>query len=127
MIQRRTSLTVADNSGALQMTVTHLYGASKRKFVSLGDIVQCVVKKANPTGMVKDDELVKAVIVRVRKEHRRPDGSYIRFDDNAGVLIDNPKDKKDKNPRGTRVFGPVARELKDRGFNKIVSMAEEVY
>lgn len=124
MIQRRTSLTVADNSGALQMTVTHLYGASKRKFVSLGGIVQCVVKKANSTSIVKDDELVKVVIVRTRKEHRRSDGSYIRFDDNAGVLIDNPKDK---NPRGTRVFGPVARELKDRGFNKIVSMAEEVY
>lgn len=124
MIQRRTSLTVADNCGAQVMTVIHIYGASKRKFASLGDIVQCVVKKADPNGIVKDDELIKVVIVRTHKEYRRSDGSYIRFDDNAGVVIDNPDDK---NPRGTRVFGPVARELKDRGFNKIVSMAPEVY
>lgn len=124
MIQRRTSLTVADNSGAEGMTVIHIYGASKRKFAGLGDIVQCVVKKADPTATVKDDELVKVVVVRTRKEHRRSDGSYIRFDDNAGVLIDNPQDK---NPRGSRVFGPVARELKDKGFDKIVSMASEVY
>lgn len=124
MIQRRTSLTVADNSGVQEMTVIHIYGASKRKFASLGDVVQCVVKKADPKGLVKDDELVKVVIARTHKEYHRPDGSYIRFDDNAGVLIDNPKDK---NPRGTRIFGPVARELKDRGFDKIVSMATEVY
>ncbi len=124
MIQRRTALTPADNSGASLMTVTHIYGSSKRKFASLGDIVQCVVKKADPNGIVKDDELVKCVIVRTRKEFHRPDGSYIRFDDNAAVVIDNPDDK---NPRGTRVFGPVARELKDRGFDKIVSMAPEVY
>jgi len=106
------------------MTVIHIYGASKRKFASLGDVVQCVVKRADPQGTVKDDEMVKVVIVRVHKEYRRHDGSYIRFDDNAGVIIDNPKDK---NPRGTRVFGPIARELKDRGFDKIVSMAAEVY
>lgn len=106
------------------MSVVHIYGASKRKFATVGDIVQCVVKKASPTGIVKDDELVRVVIVRTRKEHRRRDGSYIRFDDNAGVIIDNPKDKT---PRGTRVFGPIARELKDRGYYKIVSMAEEVY
>ena len=124
MIQRRTSLIVADNSGAQIMTVIHIYGASKRKFASLGDVVQCVVKRADPQGTVKDDEMVKVVIVRVHKEYRRHDGSYIRFDDNAGVIIDNPKDK---NPRGTRVFGPIARELKDRGFDKIVSMAAEVY
>lgn len=124
MIQRRTSLTVADNSGVQVMTVTHIYGASKQKFARLGDVVQCVVKKADPTGIVKDDELVKVVIVRTRKEFRRPDGSYIRFDDNAGVVIDNPDDK---NPRGTRVFGPIAREVKDRGFDKIASMAAEVY
>jgi large subunit ribosomal protein L14 len=124
MVQRRTSLTVADNSGAQVMTITHIYGSSKRDFASLGDIVQCVVKKADPTGIVKDDELVKVVITRTRKEYRRSDGSYIRFDDNAGVVIDNPKDK---NPRGTRIFGPVARELKEKGFDKIVSMAEEVY
>ncbi len=106
------------------MQVIHIYGASKQKFASLGDIVQCVVKKADPNGIVKDDEMVKVVIVRTHKEYGRPDGSYIRFDDNAGVVIDNPKDK---NPRGTRVFGPVARELKERGFDKIVSMAEEVF
>lgn len=124
MIQRRTSLIVADNSGAQEMTVIHIYGASKRKFATLGDIVQCVVRRAIPNGVVKDDELVKVVLVRVHKEYRRSDGSYIRFDDNAGVIIDNPDDK---NPRGTRIFGPVARELKDRGFDKIVSLAPEVY
>lgn len=124
MIQRRTKLTVADNSGAQEMTVIHIYGASKRKFASLGDIVQCVVKKADPQGIVKDDELVKVVVARVHKEFRRLDGSYIRFDDNAGVVIDNPQDK---NPRGSRIFGPIARELKDRGFDKIISMAPEVY
>ncbi len=124
MIQRRTSLTVADNSGARAMVVIHIYGSSKRKFAGLGDIVQCVVRKADPVGLVKEDELVKVVIARVHKEHGRPDGSYIRFDDNAGVIIDNPDDK---NPRGTRIFGPVARELKEKGFHKIVSMASEVF
>ena len=124
MIQRRTKLIPADNSGAQRMVVIHIYGASKRKFASLGDIVQCVVKKADPQGTVKDDEMVKVVIARTHKEFHRSDGSYIRFDDNAGVVIDN---KDDKNPRGTRIFGPVARELKERGFNKIVSMAGEVY
>lgn len=106
------------------MSVTHIYGDSKRKFAYIGDIVQCVVRRANPLGTVKDDELVKVVVVRTRKERRRADGSYIRFDDNAGVVIDNPDDK---NPRGTRVFGPVARELKEKGFDKIVSLAPEVY
>lgn len=124
MVQRRTKLIVADNSGVQLMSIIHIYGASKQKFARLGDIVQCVVKKADPQGLVKDDELVKVVIVRTHKEHQRPDGSYIRFDDNAGVLIDNDKDK---NPRGTRVFGPVARELKEKGFDKIVSMAAEVW
>lgn len=124
MIQRKTKLTVADNSGAQEMTVIHIYGSSKRAFAGLGDIVGCVVRKADPTGIVKDDELVKVVIARTRKEHRRSDGSYIRFDDNAGVIIDTALDK---NPRGTRVFGPVARELKEKGFDKIVSMAAEVY
>lgn len=124
MIQRRTRLTVADNSGAQVMTVIHIYGSSKRPFAGLGDIVQCVVKKADPVGTVKDDELVKVVIARTHKEQGRSDGSYIRFDDNAGVIIDSAEDK---NPRGTRVFGPVARELKEKGFDKIVSMAEEVY
>lgn len=106
------------------MSIIHIYGASKQKFAGLGDIVQCIVRKADPTGLVKDDEMVKVVIVRTHKEHKRADGSYIRFDDNAGVLIDN---ENDKNPRGTRVFGPVARELKEKGFDKIVSMAPEVY
>ena len=95
-----------------------------RSLHDFGDIVQCVVRKADPQGIVKDDELVKVVIVRTHKEYKRADGSYIRFDDNAGVLIDNDKDK---NPRGTRVFGPVARELKEKGFDKIVVMAPEVF
>ncbi len=124
MIQRRTSLVAADNSGVQRMIVIHVYGASKQKVAKLGDVVQCVVKKADPQGAVKDDELIKVVIVRTKKEFRRPDGSYIRFDDNAGIVIDNAKDK---NPRGTRVFGPVARELKENGFDKIVSMAAEVW
>lgn len=124
MIQHKTSLTVADNSGAKHMTVIHIYGASKQKFASIGDVVQCIVTKADPNGIVKNDEMVKVVVVRTHKEFRRADGSYIRFDDNAGVIIDN---KVDKNPRGTRVFGPVARDLKDRGFDKVVSMAPEVY
>ncbi len=106
------------------MTVIHIYGASKQKFARIGDIVQCIVTKADPNGIVKDDEMVKVVVVRTHKEFRRADGSYIRFDDNAGVIIDN---KVDKNPRGTRVFGPVARDLKERGFDKVVSMAPEVY
>lgn len=124
MIQRRSKLTVADNSGAQEMVVTHIYGASKKTVAKLGDIVQCVVKRADPQGAVKDDELIYVVVVRTRKEYHCKDGSYIRFDDNAGVVIDNPKDK---NPRGTRVFGPVARELKERGFDKIISLAAEVY
>jgi large subunit ribosomal protein L14 len=122
MIQRRTKLVVADNSGVNTMTVIHIYGSSKRRFATLGDIVQCVVKTADPQGLVKDDELVKVVIVRTRKEFGRHDGSYIRFDDNAGVVID-----EDGNPRGTRIFGPVAREVKERGFDKIASMAMEMY
>jgi large subunit ribosomal protein L14 len=124
MIQRRTSLKVADNSGALEMVVIHIYGSSKRTIATLGDVVQCIVKRADPLGIVKDDEMVIVVIVRVRKEYHRADGSYIRFDENAGVVIDNAKDK---NPRGTRVFGPIARELKEKGFDKIASLAEEVY
>lgn len=124
MIQRRTALVPADNSGAQEMVVIHIYGASKQRFAHLGDVVQCVVRKADPTGIVKDDEMVKVVITRTRKEYHRADGSYIRFDDNAGVVIDNADDK---NPKGSRVFGPVARELKEKGFDKIVSMAPEVY
>lgn len=124
MVQRRTHIKVADNSGVQEMVITHIFGAWKKLTADIGDVVQCVVKKADPLGLVKDDELVTVVIVRTRKEYRRVDGSYIRFDDNAGVVIDNAKDK---NPRGTRVFGPIAREIKEKGFDKIASLAEEVY
>ncbi|HCM38008.1 MAG: 50S ribosomal protein L14 [Candidatus Gottesmanbacteria bacterium GW2011_GWB1_43_11] len=124
MIQIRSQLNVADNTGAHIISVIQTYGGSKRKFGYLGEVINAVVKKADPIGMVKQHEMVKAVIVRTRKEFRRKDGSYIRFDDNAAVIIDTIKDK---NPRGTRIFGPIARELKDFGFSKVVSMAEEVY
>lgn len=123
MIQHRTMLKVADNSGARILQVIHIFGGSKKKFGYLGDVLNCVVKEAIPTGQVKESEIVKVVLVRSRKEYRRQDGSYVRFSDNAGVLIDNPKDK---NPRGTRIFGPIAREVKDKGFAKIASMAIEV-
>lgn len=123
MIQHRTILKVADNSGAKSLMVIHIFGGSKRKFGYIGDILNCVVKEASPIGQVKDGEIVKVVVVRTRKEFKRPDGSYIRFSDNAGVVIDNPKDK---NPRGTRIFGPIAREIRDKGFMKIASMAAEV-
>lgn len=123
MIQHRTILKVADNSGAKSLMVVHVLGGHKRKFGFLGDILNCVVREANPVGNVKDSEIVKVVLIRAKKEHKRADGSYIRFSDNAGVLIDNAKDK---NPRGTRIFGPVAREVKDKGFAKIASMAVEV-
>jgi large subunit ribosomal protein L14 len=123
MIQHRTILTVADNSGAKSLMTIHIYGGSKRKFGYIGDILNCVVREADPNGQVKEGEMVKAVLVRTRKEHRRQDGSYVRFSDNAAVLIDNAKDK---NPRGTRIFGPVAREVRDVGFLKIASMAVEV-
>src|SRR3990172_11810295 len=123
MIQHRSMLKVADNSGARILQVIHIFGGSKRKFGYLGDILNCVVKEAMPNGAVIQGEMVKVVLVRAKKEHKREDGSYVRFSDNAGVLIDNPKDK---NPRGTRIFGPVARELRDLGFMKIISMAPEV-
>jgi large subunit ribosomal protein L14 len=122
MIQLRSNITVADNSGAKEMTVIHVYGGNK-KIARIGDLIQCVVKKADPNGIVKDDELVKVVVVRTRKETRRTDGSYIRFDDNAGVVVNS---RQDPVPRGTRVFGPVARELKDK-YPKIVSLAMEVW
>ena len=121
MIQHRTMLTVADNSGALKLMLIGI--AAKRKVAYVGEIITCVVKGADPQGQVKDGEMVKVVVVRTRKEKRRSDGSYIRFSDNAGVLIDTPENK---NPRGTRIFGPVAREVKEAGFAKIASMAKEV-
>ena len=124
MVQAKTVLNVADNTGAHKMYIIQIFGGSKRKFGYIGDLMNCIVKKAAPQGMVKVSEKVLAVLVRTRKEYHRQDGSYIRFDDNAGVIIDN---QKDKNPRGTRIFGPIAREIKDKGFNKIVSQAPEVW
>lgn len=123
MIQRHTVLKPADNTGAHKLRVVHLYGGSTRKFSYLGDIVKCVIDGADPNGMVKDSQMVFVVVARCHKEAKREDGSYIRFDDNAGVVI-NARDNKD--PIGTRVFGPIARELKDKGFSKIISMASEV-
>lgn len=123
MIQHRTMLRSADNSGAKILQVIHVFGGSKRKFGYVGDILNCVVKQALPTGQVKESEIVKVVLVRTRKEYKRLDGSYIRFSDNAGVVIDTIKDK---NPRGTRIFGPIPREIRDKGFAKIASMAVEV-
>ncbi|SRR5260221_8550941 len=123
MVQHRTMLTVADNSGAKILQVIHIFGGSKRKFGFIGDILNCVVKSAAPNGQVKSGEIVKAVLVRSRKEVRRDDGSFIRFSDNAAVVIDT---MKDRNPKGTRIFGPIAREIRDNGFMKIASMAVEV-
>ena len=123
MVQHRSILKAADNTGAQKLMVIQIYGGSKRRFGKLGDVLGCVVKAADPQGLVKKSEIVQAVLVRTKKEIGRADGSYIRFDDNAAVIIDN---RKDKNPRGTRIFGPVARELKDRGFSKLISLAPEV-
>ena len=122
MIQQETRLTVADNTGARELLVIHIQGGSRRKTGSIGDVVVAAVKSAAPQGAVKKSEVVKAVIVRTTKEYRREDGSYIRFDDNAAVILD----ADGENPRGTRIFGPVARELREKGFMKIVSLAPEV-
>lgn len=121
MLQRRTVLKVADNSGAKSLYIVGVGKGTGKRFVRLGDIVTCVVRGANPLGQVKDHEKVKAVIVRTRKETRRKDGSYIRFSDNAAVIIDQASI-----PRGTRVFGPIAQEIKNKGFSKIASLAKEV-
>jgi len=121
MIQEYTKLTVADNSGAKNITCIRLLGGSKKKYGSVGDIIVVSVKNAIPGGAVKKGEVSRAVIVRTAKEIRRDDGSYIRFDENAAVLIDSQNE-----PRGTRIFGPVARELRDKEFMKIVSLAPEV-
>lgn len=120
----RSVVNVADNTGAKILSVIQVLGHGNRKLAYVGDVVKCIVKKADPNGLVKKHELVKAVVVRTKKEKRRSDGSYIRFDDNAVVIIDNPTDK---NPKGTRILGSIARELKEAGFDKIISMAEEVY
>ncbi|RKI70104.1 50S ribosomal protein L14 [bacterium 1xD42-67] len=121
MIQQETYLKVADNTGAKEIKTIRVLGGSKRKFGNIGDVIVASVRKAQPGGTVKKGEVVKAVIVRSSKGVRRPDGSYVRFDDNAAVLI-----RDDKNPRGTRIFGPVARELRDKDYMKILSLAPEV-
>ena len=121
MIKEESYLKVADNTGAKEIKTIRVLGGSKRKFGNIGDVVVASVRKAAPGGTVKKGEVVKAVIVRSAKGVRRADGSYVRFDDNAAVLI-----KDDKNPRGTRIFGPVARELRDKDYMKILSLAPEV-
>ncbi|MGM0600030.1 MAG: 50S ribosomal protein L14 [Candidatus Rifleibacteriota bacterium] len=121
MIQQESVLKVADNSGAKKLLCIRVTGGSKRNYGGVGDIIIASVKDAIPDGTVKKKEVVKAVIVRTKKEHRRLDGSFIRFDDNAAVVIND-----DNNPRGTRIFGPVARELREKQFMKIVSLAPEV-
>lgn len=121
MIQVQSILNVADNTGARRLMCIHVLGGSLRRYAGVGDIVVCAVKEASPGGVVKKSDVVKAVVVRTRKEIRRPDGSYIKFDENAAVII-----KDDHSPRGTRIFGPVARELRDKDFMKIVSLAPEV-
>ena len=120
MIQAESKLKVADNSGAKMIKCFKVLGGSRRRFAQIGDIIVASVKSAEPRGIVKKGDKVRAVIVRQRKEFRRKDGSYVRFDENAAVILDG------KEPKGTRIFGPVARELRDRGYNKIVSLAPEV-
>lgn len=121
MIQTESRLAVADNSWAKEVLCIKVLGGSHRRYASIGDVIVCAVKKAAPDGSVKKKKVVKAVVVRTAKEIRRNDGSYVRFDDNACVIIDDTN-----NPKGTRIFGPVARELKAKGYQKIVSLAPEV-
>jgi large subunit ribosomal protein L14 len=121
MIQQQTMLNVADNTGAKQIMCIRVLGGSFRKYANIGDVIVAAVKDATPGGVVKKGDVVRAVVVRSHKGLRRPDGSYIRFDENAAVII-----KEDKSPRGTRIFGPVARELRERDFMKIISLAPEV-
>ena len=121
MIQMQTYLNVADNTGARELMCIRVLGGTRRRYANIGDVVVASVKKAAPGGVVKKGDVVKAVVVRTVKGTRRKDGSYIRFDENAAVII-----RDDKNPRGTRIFGPVARELRDKQFMKIVSLAPEV-
>ncbi len=122
MIQQETRLAVADNTGAKELLCIHIRGGHKRKYGSIGDVIVASVKSASPTGDVKKGTVVRAVVVRVAREIRREDGSYIRFDDNAAVILA----EDEVNPKGTRIFGPVARELRDKGFMKIISLAPEV-
>lgn len=122
MIQHESRLKVADNTGARELLVIHVLGGARRKYGGVGDVVVATVKSAAPQGAVKKSEIVRAVVVRCSKEWRREDGSCIRFDDNAAVILDTDG----RNPRGSRIFGPVARELREKGFMKIVSLAPEV-
>ncbi len=121
MIQQESRLRVADNTGAKELLCIRVLGGSKRRYARIGDVIVASVKQASPGGMVKKGEVVKAVVVRTRKETRRRDGSMIRFDENAAVIL-----SEQNNPRGTRIFGPVARELREKEFMKIVSLAPEV-
>jgi len=122
MIQQESRLHVADNSGAKEVLCIRVLGGSRRRYGSVGDMIVCTVKQATATGSVKKSDVVRAVIVRTAKEYKRADGSYIKFDDNAVVILDG----QTMAPRGTRIFGPVARELRDKGFMRIVSLAPEV-
>ena len=121
MIQTETRLKVDDNSGAKELLCIRILGGTSRRYANIGDVIVCAVKEASPGGMVKKGDVVRAVVVRTKKGARRDDGSYVKFDQNAAVVI-----KEDKNPVGTRIFGPVARELRDRNYMKIVSLAPEV-
>ena len=122
MVQQESRVKVADNTGARELLVIHVLGGSKRRYGRIGDVVVATVKSATPQGAVKKSDIVRAVIVRCSKEWRREDGSHIRFDDNAAVIMDTDG----RNPKGSRIFGPVARELREKGFMKIVSLAPEV-
>lgn len=124
MLQLRTHIDVADNTGARMLELIGIPGKGNKSTAGIGDIIRCVIKKATPNGMVKEHEKVLAVIVRTRRDKRRKDGSIIRFDDNAAVIIENVKEKL---PKGTRIFGPIAREIKELGYTKIASMAAEVF
>ncbi len=121
MIQQQSILKVADNTGAKEIMCIRVLGGSRKRYAQIGDIIVASVKRATPGGVVKKGEIIKAVIVRTAKSLRRPDGSYIKFDENAAVII-----RDDKNPMGTRIFGPVARELREKDFTKILSLAKEV-
>ena len=121
MIQAESKVKIADNTGAKEIKVIKVLGGSKRRYARIGDIFVATVKVANPGGVVKKSEVVKAVLVRSKKQYRRPDGSYIRFDENAAVIVDTKKE-----PRATRIFGPIPRELKEKGYDKIVSLAQDV-
>ena len=121
MIQTNTRLKVADNTGARQVMCIGVPGGTRKRYATVGDVITCTVKRAIPNGVVKKSDVVKAVVVRIACHHRRPDGSYVRFDDNAAVILDDKG-----NPKGTRIFGPVARELREKNFMKIISLAPEV-